>query len=164
MHRLEQFSTSNLCDDVFEQPVRRCKLILGFFWVRRFDWFDLASFALPSWKTQRRDIFAKVSVQVVVVVALSVAVADLPGVSFICCFSTFFYGPKMIALITWRCQLICAQKQHAQRLPSGQTKLLLLLLLLTHICWPHEWNGGPKAATTATTATTFCVSSCAAAA
>lgn len=61
----------------------------------------MASFALPSWKTQRRDIFAKVSVQVVVVVALSVAVADLPGVSLsFVVFQLFFYGPKMIALIT----------------------------------------------------------------
>lgn len=49
----------------------------------------------------RRDIFAKVSVQVVVVVALSVAVADLPGVSLsFVVFQLFFYGPKMIALIT----------------------------------------------------------------
>lgn len=150
----------------FEQPVRWVASWL--FW--SFGFFGCVALIDLIWPASscqvgrrdamRRDIFAKVSV----------VVADLAAISFICCFATCFFFFLYLSdrndcadYVTQSIDL-CAKATCAQRLPSGADQFSMLLLALTHFCWPYEWNGGPKAATTTTAAQFLCKFVCCAAA
>lgn len=113
-----------ICATIFRTTCSvSCKLIIlvfWIFWVRRFDWFDLASFKLPSWKT-RRDATRYFCQSFCCSCWLGCHLFYL----LLCnLFFLFFYicPTEMIALITWRSQLIRAQKQHAHSAClAGQT-------------------------------------------
>lgn len=91
MHRLEQFSTSNLCDDVFEQPVRRCKLILGFFlgatlWLIWFGQLRAAKLEDATTRYFCQSFCSSCSCSCSFCCCCWLAWR----LSFVCCFSTFF--------------------------------------------------------------------------
>lgn len=97
IHRLEQFSTSNLCDDVFEQPVRRCKLILGFFlgatlWLIWFGQLRAAKLEDATTRYFCQSFCSNCSCSCSFCCCCWLAWR----LSFICCFSTFFMGPKWL--------------------------------------------------------------------